>query len=100
MSYTVKKSEPCKGCNEPTFRRERNTRDALCLDCSAAKAKAQWQQLAQHSGPHYDAWLNSMSKFLRRQGTGTPPSYTKQDSASRDALSRHRSPILAVVRCG
>lgn len=84
MAYTVKKSQPCVGCNEPTFRRARNSRDPLCIECATAKCERNAMQISQHAGEHYDAWLNGVAKFLRRQGTGTGVPITNRQPASRD----------------
>lgn len=84
MSYTVDKPRPCKRCGCDTYRRERNTRDPLCISCSIQKATDMQIQFANRSGPLYDKWLDGIAKFAERQArTRVTPYNLPEETDSR-----------------
>jgi hypothetical protein len=64
MSYIVHKMAPCKRCGEPTNRRERNTRDPLCLECALIKAADAISEMRERSGPVYDKWRIALKRAM------------------------------------
>jgi hypothetical protein len=77
MSYEVSRHQPCKVCGLPTFRRERNTRDPLCVTCAIQKMTDFQIQMHNRSGPHYENWLAGMARKFNDQtrGRGTPADF-------------------------
>lgn len=73
MAYEVDKPEPCVGCGEPTFRRARNTREALCVPCAIKKAVDVQIQMKNRSGPYYEKWRKAMARTFHDEGTATLP---------------------------
>lgn len=74
MAYKVSRELPCTACGELTNRRQNKTRKPLCLSCAIDVLAANTVQLKAHSGPHYDAWRESMHRrFFIGGTTSTPP---------------------------
>ena len=62
MSYQVHKQAPCRECGEMTNRRERNSRDPLCLECAIQKMTDAAIQQQRRTGPYYEKWRKAMSR--------------------------------------
>jgi hypothetical protein len=75
MSYTISTEEPCRECGELTVRRERYTRDPLCLDCAVEKQEASVRQINARRGVFYERWIDGMAHAVERQRNGAPPPY-------------------------
>lgn len=100
MSYQVDKLLPCKGCEEPTNRRENNTRDPLCVTCAIKKACQVQVEMKNRSGPYYDKWLESMRRTFGNRSRGTPPPPNLCPWASGNHQGAVRRDILALSLWG
>lgn len=59
MSKRIAAPEPCVDCGQMVVRRRRSDRIIRCLACAALQIEAAALQMANKSGPVWDAWCAS-----------------------------------------
>ena len=69
-----KKMMQCEYCTEMIEVGWKTKKAPKHITCAIQAATDNNVQLARHSGPYYEKWLNAMSRAFSLPGTGTVPS--------------------------